>query len=220
MPSQKIFIATPVNEPHLNIGYVQSLLTTDRMLRAQGIGIEIVFETQCSLVMAGRNALVADFMESDATDLFFIDSDIGWQAEDLVKMVRHPVDFVAAVYRKKTPETVFTLDLDNPTSIERDPATGLLKARGVGAGFLRLRRDCIEKMIAAYPQLKIEVRGKPQHALFDTSIEDGKHVGEDYTFCRRWRAIGGTVWMDPTVPLSHFGSTAFSGSLMEALAVR
>lgn len=215
--TQKVFIATPVNEPHLPIGYVESLLASQNAFRHKGIRFEITFETQCSLVMAGRNSLIADFLESDATDMVFIDSDIGWKAEDLLKLVSHPVPCVAAVYRKKAPHVVFTLDLENATSITMDPTTKLLNVRGVGAGFLRLRRDCVETMIATYPELKITEKGRTEYALFDTELVDGRMVGEDYTFCRRWRAAGGTVWVDPTISLSHYGMTGFTGSLQEAL---
>lgn len=215
--SQKVLIATPVNEPKLVIGYVQSLLASQHALRQAGIRSEIVFETQCSLVITGRNSLVADFMESDATDMVFIDSDIGWKPEDLVRLLQHPVSMVAGIYRKKAPELIYAMEFDDPTSIKADSKTGLLKAKGVAAGFLRLRRDCIETMIQAYPELKITEKGREQYALFDTSLSDGKMTGEDYTFCRRWGAIGGTIWIDPNIELDHYGMTAYGGSLLSAL---
>ncbi|WP_243367720.1 hypothetical protein [Microvirga solisilvae] len=215
--SQKVMIATPVNEPKLVIGYVQSLLSSQIALRQAGIRSEILFETQCSLVVMGRNNLVTDFLASNATDLVFIDSDIGWKPESLVRLLQHDVSLVAGIYRKKAPETIYTVEFDDPRNIAADPKTGLLKAKGVSAGFLRIRRDCIEAMIKAYPELKITERKQEQYALFDTMIENGKMVGEDYTFCRRWAAIGGTIWVDPTIDLDHYGMSAYTGSLTSSL---
>jgi hypothetical protein len=214
---QKVFIATPVNEPKLVIGYVQSLLSTQLALRHAGIKSEIVFETQCSLVIAGRNSLVADFLASDATDMVFIDSDISWKPEDLIRLLQHPVPVVAGIYRKKAPEPIFAVEFENPNSIESNAKTGLLKATGVATGFLRLRRDCLEAMVKAYPELKITSSGQEQYALFDTMLQNGQMVSEDYTFCRRWTAIGGTIWVDPSIDLGHHGMTGYSGSFLSAL---
>lgn len=185
--------------------------------RQAGISSEIVFETQCSLIISGRNSLVADFLESDATDMVFIDSDIGWEPESLLRLLRHPVSMVAGIYRKKAPEKIYAAEFENPNNIEVDPETGLLKAKGVATGFLRLRRDCLEAMINAYPELKIKDKGQEQYALFDTSLSNGRMISEDYTFCRRWTAIGGTIWVDPTIDLHHYGMTSFTGSLMSVL---
>lgn len=215
--SQKVLIATPVNEPTLVIGYVQSLLESQTAFRRAGIGFDIVLETQCSLVISGRNSLVAQFLASDATDMVFIDSDTGWKADDLVKLVSHPVPLVAGVSRTKTPTLNFAVEFGDLSRIEGDPQTKLLRANGVGAAFMRLRRDCLETMISAYPELRIERDGRTQYALFDTSIENGKMLGEDYTFCRRWKAIGGDIWIDPEINLSHYGTVPFSGSLASVM---
>jgi hypothetical protein len=50
--------------------------------------------------------------------------------------------------------------------------------------------------------------------LFDCVIdrETGHYLSEDYTFCQRWRAIGGRIWLDPTGMLVHVGAHDFAGS--------
>ncbi|MFT9324809.1 MAG: hypothetical protein ABF537_11805, partial [Acetobacter sp.] len=50
-------------------------------------------------------------------------------------------------------------------------------------------------------------------ALFDGSIdpETGTYQSEDFTFCRRWREIGGEVWLDTSINLTHAGRAAFHG---------
>src|SRR5262249_13388675 len=101
-------------------------------------------------------------------------------------------------------------------------STGLIAAKQVGAGFLRVRRDCLEQMIRAYGDLKYmppPVAGETtaRYALFDTSLDGEELVGEDYTFCNRWRAIGGTIWVDPDLKLQHIGIKAFRGTLRDAL---
>ena len=52
-----------------------------------------------------------------------------------------------------------------------------------------------------------------QYALFDCMIEPetGHYLSEDYTFCRRWRSIGGKVWLDTEGALTHIGTHEFAG---------
>ena len=52
-------------------------------------------------------------------------------------------------------------------------------------------------------------------ALFDTMIDalTGEYLSEDYAFCKRWRAIGGEIWVDLQSKLTHVGPTGFVGDL-------
>jgi len=51
------------------------------------------------------------------------------------------------------------------------------------------------------------------YALFDTSLDRdrGLYLPEDYTFCNRWRAMGGEIWVDVRSKFTHVGSFAFHG---------
>jgi hypothetical protein len=50
-------------------------------------------------------------------------------------------------------------------------------------------------------------------ALFDCLIdcETGHYLSEDYAFCSRWRALGGTIWLDTRSKLTHVGPHDFVG---------
>lgn len=48
-----------------------------------------------------------------------------------------------------------------------------------------------------------------KYALFDTMIDDGTYLSEDYTFCKRFRDSGGEIWCDPTIKLTHWGLKGF-----------
>ena len=41
--------------------------------------------------------------------------------------------------------------------------------------------------------------------------------GEDFAFCKRWTDIGGKVWVDPALELTHIGPHSFAGCLQEWL---
>ena len=48
-----------------------------------------------------------------------------------------------------------------------------------------------------------------RHALFDTEIHNRVYLSEDYTFCKRFRAMGGKIIAHPTIKLIHHGTKAY-----------
>jgi hypothetical protein len=91
-----------------------------------------------------------------------------------------------------------------------------------GTGFMLIRRSVFDAMAERHPEIAFththlalgDAPAPPkQHAFFDTSIdrEAGTYLSEDYTFCRRWKAMGGEIWVDLNSRLTHFGSHAFRG---------
>jgi hypothetical protein len=106
---------------------------------------------------------------------------------------------------------------------ERDFATAIY----AGGGFQLIRRAALERMVAAYPETHFNrVDGLPMSgsrrddvessnlfALFDCIIdpESGTYLSEDYSFCLRWRKIGGEIWLDTASKLTHSGPYQFVG---------
>lgn len=220
LPStQSVFIATPTLDGSLDCRYVAALLHSTAALTRRGIPFEVSFEVGNSLIPDARNKLVAKFLASQHTDLLFIDSDLAWSAPDLLKLLSYNVPFVAGVYQRKIPTKLdFTVKFGASISLDRN---ALMEAERTGTGFMRLRRDCHAAMVAAYPHLKLKDSGTPPsdwlYALFDTSIVNGQYLGEDFTFCDRWRAAGGKVLIDPHINLAHMGTKPYDEPLMNFL---
>ncbi len=216
---QAVFIATPCLDGQVSAHYTGALVQTMGLLAARGLRAEIQFEIGNSLIADARNKLVSKFLASGASDLVFIDSDLSWKPEDLVRLLSYPQPFVAGVYQRKSRAKIdFTVKFGASISMDEHR---LMEVERVGTGFMRLRRDCLEKMIAAYPQLRLKHPGAPEdtnfHGLFDTSIVDGQFIGEDFTFCDRWRAIGGKVTIDPSIHLAHHGAATYDEPLLKYL---
>lgn len=215
---RRVMIGTPTLDGTVCVAYLQSLLATQRQLAAANWLMDTQFILQDSLIMRARNQLVSDFLASEASDLVMIDSDIGWGAADILRLLQHDAQMVAGVYQRKSDDKVDFAVRFPGGGVVQDRHTGLMAAECVGTGFLRLRRDALELMTAKYQNLRYQDQtGRTMHCLFDTSFIDGHFYGEDFTFCDRWRAIGGEVWVDPDIRLSHIGSKAFNKSLWEAL---
>ena len=56
-------------------------------------------------------------------------------------------------------------------------------------------------------------RNEHLYALFDTSLDaqSGLYFPEDYTFCKRWTAMGVEIWVDVFSKLTHVGSFSYEG---------
>jgi hypothetical protein len=76
------------------------------------------------------------------------------------------------------------------------------------AGFLLLTRACVERMVAAHPELEYKTPQGPAWALW-SPIFTGKPYGEDTSFCARWRALGEKIWAHSQVILKHYGESVY-----------
>lgn len=93
---------------------------------------------------------------------------------------------------------------------------GAMEVGVIGTGLFLVSRPCLETMIAAYPHTAYAddvpaTRGRRTWALFDYGVEGDRYLSEDYRFCVRWRAIGGTVWGWPWAELRHTGAHLYRG---------
>lgn len=82
-----------------------------------------------------------------------------------------------------------------------------------------IRRNVLETMAERHPELKYEQshtkggHGTNLYALFDTSLDrdQGIYLPEDYTFCKRWRAMGGEIWVCIRSKFTHVGTFEYHG---------
>lgn len=218
---RNIWIAIPAYTGQIHLSTMRSILTDLLAFKDRGDAVTIFDESGNAMIADCRAVIVAQFLASEATDLIFVDSDVCWEAGTLLKLVDAPVDFVAAIYpQRKDPINYCVSWLDKPELIA---VNGLLEVQGVPAGCMRLSRSMLEKMVEQYPDTQFHCDNVPNetaHALFDPYRIGKLKFGEDYAFCRRWRDMGGKVWIDPEVRMGHVGFKTFSGSIGEWLRSR
>lgn len=190
------FIATPLHDARAHAVYMVGVLSASHSFP----GCDWSSCNGTSL-MRQRDALVAMFMAGNCSHLLFVDSDMAWSADDARKLFDTGEDFIGGTYCRKGPTKPLTANLLPNQRGE------LVEATHVGTGFLLVSRAAIERMIAAYAADTYESGGKRYTSLFLQSIAEGT---EDLAFCRRWRDIGGQVWMHTGVVLPHYdGNTAY-----------
>jgi hypothetical protein len=220
---RKVLLGLPSYDYKVSSKLAISLANFCLLAMKHGVDVQICNISGCSVVSRVRNLIAADFLNSDCTDLMFIDSDINFDAEDIFRLMAWNSDpkkgIVAGipVARKKGQVYFSTLDSDDEQNIFMDKM-GLVRAKRVATAFMMIRREVFEKLRDAHPEWVYhdeKKQGDEMIAFFDFALKDGQYIGEDYLFCDRAREQGFEVWIDPTIKLGHMGIHEFEGSFGE-----
>jgi len=199
-----------------------SLINSIRALDRHQIQLSLCFEFRNSLVDSARNNVAKMFVEqSEADKLIFIDSDMQWNEEQLIRLcclsTLYPV--IGAMYSTKVEGDQKFLGIhykDKQGNLEFDK-NGMVRMIGCGLGFMIIDRSVFEKMA---PTTTVYQDGKNGDVtrFFQTDVQGGKLIGEDIFFLKRWcEEFNGEVWIDPHTDLGHVGTKVFKGSLRDAL---
>jgi hypothetical protein len=204
-----------------------SLAETTALLTKFGIRFRLATSKGMSLLPIARNYTANSFLKSDCDDILLIDDDMQWDAWDVVKLMASPQEVIAGIGKRK--------DLRSDSDINawcfclrddfepKDDLTvddyGAIKVARVGTAFLRIRRSALEKIAANTPELKrrcVTLRGDTAewyHKFFAITDISEIEAGEDFSFCNLWHDAGGSVWIDPSIRLVHWGRYGYSGEV-------
>jgi len=211
--SPDLFIATTSGStPKPN--YVDAMVRTIKLLTERGVNADWLMHQGDPHVDDGRNACVAKFLESGAKKFIFIDDDVGWEAGDFLKFITHDRDVVAAIYPKKKDTLDWPVRL-LPGIMQAEP-DGLLKVENVPTGFLMISRACLEKMAPSAMQFRRRDTGMTP-LLFERGVESEGRWGGDYWWGKKWSAMGGEIFIDPELTLTHVGLKTWQGCLGDYL---
>lgn len=169
-----------------------------------------------SLVARARNKLAADFLETDATHLLFLDTDLIFSPEQIARLLSHDVPIVAGLYPKKQPQLAWVLNI---LPGEEPRANGLQKVKYVGTGCLMIEREVLIHMIEEFPEIAyVTDAGQTQRnehdffptgPMFDPEQKTTRYHSEDWGFCRRALDLGYDVWADTRVVCKHVGDCIY-----------
>lgn len=193
-----VMVATPMYGGQCAGMYCKSANDLGIYAANYGIKLRFYYLFNESLITRARNYCVDEFLRSDATHLMFIDSDIGFAAQDVFVMLHlmsqdpDNIDVMTGPYPKKSiswEKIKKAVDMgyanENPFKLEQfvgdyvfNPVAGTTQFRvdtpvevqEAGTGFMLIPRKTFEKYEEAYP----EYHYKPDHirtAAFDGSRE-------------------------------------------------
>jgi hypothetical protein len=154
-------------------------------------------------VHSARMALAAECLQNGADYLLYLDSDMRFPKEALVRLLSHSKAFVGTNYpRRGIPPKWVAIKkvvgvneegekVPGEILITTQESEGLEEVEALGFGCVLLHRSVFDAMVQIHPP-----KEKGYFWFFDWDAEAQTHVGEDVFFCRLARKAGATILVD------------------------
>lgn len=208
----KISVGLPVYDNQVSVRQVACLLTESSLALMNGDSLNVRFLGSCTNLAFGRNHLVREFLESGDDKLVFLDGDVTFEQGDLLRIAHQPVDFVGGAYRVKEEKERYPINL---LQEPRPPGpNGLVEVGMLPTGFLALSRKVFDDFKAHYPGREYTIGDKRTYCYFQIPYHGQSLFTEDAYFCKEWREMGGKLYLDPEMTLTHWnGNIPFVGHI-------
>ena len=178
--SINILVGTPCYGGLVNTNYLHSLLALGRRLRERNIQWELMTTTKESLITRARNGIVATFLgRPEMTHLLFIDADIGFDPEAVLRMIDFDQPLTATAYPKKGIDwdraVAAAKNGKDEKSVERASLSfafnlhgksqkldnneiqvkeGFIQVEHAATGLMLIKREVFDQMMEAFPEDK------------------------------------------------------------------
>jgi hypothetical protein len=177
----KILIGTPAYGGKIFSSYFHSTIELVKVFTQIGIPHEIYVLSNESLIPRARNSIVAKFKGDESyTHLLFIDADITFSWQHVVKLILMDKELSGGCYPKKmlnwdkvrhnlkkdeniNDQLLLAKSVDyvfNPEYFQKDGKlmaevqNGMVKVKDIGTGFMMIKRSVIDIMMYRYEDLK------------------------------------------------------------------
>ena len=174
-------------------------------------GVRVVRVGGCSQIDVARNDLASGALHDGAGAILFIDSDIGFDPADALRLLARPEPVISGVYAKKGRRELASEFAEGVAEVAFGPGPGPYPLIYAATGFLRIRAEVLRRMIDELQLPLCNTRwGRGFWPFFGPIVvphpEGGSHyLGEDWAFSHRVGLIGVTPLADTTIRLWHYG---------------
>jgi len=194
-------------------------------------GLKFEINTMKSPYIAyARNILMSRFLQREEDHLLFIDSDLEFDPECVLKMLIAQKDIICTPYRVKTNDPAaikYTVSIKDPKNV-KILAGGLVEIQGGPAGMMLIKRTVFEKMIKDYPEREIKIHPNEDtfpkdmqiYNFWDCNFKDGIWKGEDIYFCDLAQQSGFKVYANLDSTLIHHGSYGYKGKYSDVFKMK
>lgn len=170
-------IALPCYDQLISEPTVMSLVRTVMQFKEIGLKFSICTMSD-SLISRARNQIAAKFLANkEFTHLMFIDCDLGFIGDDIIKLLWHDKDIMTAAYPIKNIDWELVAKnakdgMDSEKLMESSLRyvvntvksgggnvrvdKGAVEVYDAGTGFMLIKREVFEKLIDKYPELKYQ----------------------------------------------------------------
>jgi GT2 family glycosyltransferase len=148
------------------------------------------------MTSVSRNKCVDIAKKTNSDYIFFLDVDVFAPEDIIIRLLQRDRDIVSGPYHKQNPPY-------EPQAYKRFPnnhhlSIGITEEKivevdAIGAGCMLVKMDVFRKL------------NEPYFSFW--SDETKKHMGEDFTFCKKAKDAGFSIWYDNTISdVVHFGA--------------
>ena len=202
----RTLIATPCMDM-LPVGFVQSLIYMHK-----GDNTSVYLRPN-SLIYDSRNLISLYAIENGFDNVMWLDSDMLFPPDTLLKLQAHNVDMVTGLYVKRhTPvEPVLYSDIMEPR-IDLDgkmvkeiyvysdyPRDSFFPVAGCGFGIVLTSTKLLKHVWDE----------------FGPAFNPYPWGGEDISFCHRVNKLGYTIWCDSSVSAGHIGTCIYTEEMLK-----
>ena len=186
LAKKSIFVATPMYGGACAGLFAKSIADLAALCTQYGVSLQMYFLFNESLVTRARNYCCDEFMRSEATHMMFIDSDIGFNPQDVIALlaladndseydviggpypkkciswekIKHAVDKGVADKDPGVLEKFVGDYVFNPKNGQANiPLNEPVEVLEIGTGFMMIRKNTLKKFAEAFPQYAY----KPDH---------------------------------------------------------
>ncbi len=208
---------------------INTMLSVTRLVKEfTKAGLEWQIETVKSpYVSKARNALTALFLRSKYDYLLFIDADVEFNPEAVIRMLVTKKDIILTPYRVKFPQDVnftkYSVSFPDDKNVTILPGD-LVEISEGPAGLMLIHRKVFEFLMDSCTRLKIKHPFKKEsdpylYNFWDTTfdMDNGLWRGEDISFCRLARDYGFKIYANIKSRTTHHGSYGWPGKFEDAL---
>ena len=211
-----ILIGTPAYNSTVCSQYTKSLVDTCLLLKSMNIKFDVHFINN-QIVTRARNMISHIFMTQDYTHLMFIDADIIWDPQDVIKLIKHDKECVIGLYPNKRytkHENKVTINYSSEI-IDISSNNNLISIKSAATGFMLLKKSALTRIHPDIEQFFLPCGNEifKLYNYFNCMVVNNNYLTEDFYFSYLFLKNGGGIYADKTITLLHVGNHEF-GSLI------
>lgn len=213
-----VLIALPCYGGMVSDKTAKGMFNLGKELRTNQIDHGLITLANESLITKGRSRIANFFINNTQYEyVMFIDADIGFEPQDVLKLLSYQRDIVCGAYPMKSIPLQYNYNISQPPLAE----DGLIKIDNIGFGFALIHRRVFDKIRENYEDLKYtpalghssypitEAEYHNSYHYFNELKKDMAFLPEDFSFFERASSVGFTSWLDTSIKLCHVGSHVF-----------
>lgn len=153
----------------------------------------------------GRNTIINQALEHDCSHIFFLDDDVAFKPDTLMKLLSHDVDMVTGLYLMRNfPHQPILFDYSDEQGrcrfVNLESQLGLVEVNNAGLGCCLIKTEVFKKLDKPWIRLgQLEMDG----------------WCDDIDFFQRARAAGFKLFCDFNIPVGHFASVTIWPNMVD-----